>query len=118
MFWVWASQVAYNARFRQADWVQRLAVFSQLLIFCALAAYTASFDISNGIAQNNSNGQPVIFPMQEGFEQANVSAANLQSNRLALMNARGISLVMGVSRIPLILQYVVSKFLGVSYIFE
>lgn len=40
VWWIWVTQVAYNLRFRQVDWLHRLWVFLQLIVFGALAAFT------------------------------------------------------------------------------
>ena len=112
MWWVWASQVAYNVRFRQSDWLHRLFVFLQLLVFCALAAFTNNFDITNGIVNDNKEQQLLQKVQLMDFSTMNeIAVANWRANRLPAMNARGISMTMAFSRLLLLVQYT----LGSSY---
>ncbi|KAI5116979.1 hypothetical protein M0805_001590 [Coniferiporia weirii] len=111
VWWVWASQVAYNVRFRESDWLHYIFVFLQLLIFCALAAFTNNFDVTNGIA-NNTKQQDLLTQLQlEDFStQQDIAAGNFRNNRLPTLNARGISLTMGFSRLVLLVQYAYALF--------
>lgn len=110
VWWVWASQVAYNVRFRQSDWFHRLFVFLQFLVFCALAAFTNNFDITNGIANDNVMQKKLIQLQLADFDTSqDIAAANYRGNRLPTLNARGISIVMALSRVVLLLQYLMSK---------
>ncbi|KAI5116985.1 hypothetical protein M0805_001594 [Coniferiporia weirii] len=113
VWWVWASQVVYNVRFRQSDWLHRIFVFLQLLIFCALAAFTNNFDVTNGIS-NNTKQQDLITALQlEDFSsQQDIATANFRNNRLPTLNARGISLTMAFSRLVLLIQYALTLFHG------
>ncbi|KAH8115896.1 hypothetical protein DFH11DRAFT_1245003 [Phellopilus nigrolimitatus] len=106
VWWVWASQVAYNVRFRQADWFHRFFVFLQLLVFCALATFTNNFDITNGIA-NETNEQKIMTQLQlaDFASHQDIAVANFRSSRLPTLNARGISLTMAFSRLVLLVQY-------------
>lgn len=110
MWWVWASQVAYNVRFRQSDWLHRLFVFLQLLIFCALAAFTNNFDITNGIS-NNSKQQNQMLEMQleDFYTQQDIAVGNYRNGRLPTLNARGISITMALSRMILLAEYLLSN---------
>lgn len=77
MWWIWASQVAYNIRFRQSDWLHRLFVFIQLLVFCALAAFTNGFDITNGISNNWKEQNRMAAMQNEVFaSQQGIAAVN------------------------------------------
>ncbi|KAI5116749.1 hypothetical protein M0805_001607 [Coniferiporia weirii] len=111
VWWVWASQVAYNVRFRQSDWLHRIFVFLQLLIFCALAAFTNNFDVTNGIL-NNTQQQNLLTELQlaDFSSQQDIAAANFRNNRLPTLNARGISLTMAFSRLVLLAQYALTVF--------
>ncbi|KIM88201.1 hypothetical protein PILCRDRAFT_250405 [Piloderma croceum F 1598] len=107
VWWIWVAQVAYNMRFRQADVLHRVWVFAQLIIFSALAAFTRDFDITSGIARDDTALVDAI-STQAGLEDQNgLVASNFRNNRLPLLNARGLSITMALSRLLLLLQYVV-----------
>ena len=110
VWWVWASQVAYNVRFRQSDWFHRLFVFLQFLVFCALAAFTNNFDITNGIANNNAAQKKLVEMQLADFDtMQDIAASDYRENRLPTLNARGISIVMALSRIVLLSQYLMGE---------
>jgi len=107
VWWIWVAQVAYNMRFRQADWVHRLMVFAQLIVFSALAAFTHDFDITSGLTKDTETAEADDIFTQLGLDQSGVSAFNFRDNRLPRLNARGVSMTMGISRIILLVQYVI-----------
>ncbi|KAF5337551.1 hypothetical protein D9758_016666 [Tetrapyrgos nigripes] len=111
VWWVWASQVAYNVRFRQSDWLHRAFIPFQVFVFCALAAFTSDFDITNGISDKSKADQQV-----ERFEQArpftsvtkpSQDVQKFRENRLPTLNMRGIAMTMAWSRFLLLVQYFV-----------
>lgn len=101
VWWIWASQVAYNIRFRQADMLHRLFVFCQLLVFAALAAFTDDFDITT--LTPFSSTQP-RFETNSEFK-----ASQHRQKGVSTANTRGISLVLALSRLLLLIQYSVGE---------
>ncbi|KAL5524151.1 hypothetical protein ACEPAG_8324 [Sanghuangporus baumii] len=111
VWWVWASQVAYNVRFRQSDWLHRIFAFFQLVVFCALAAFTNNFDVTNGIVDDSNEEKKLAdIQMEDFYSVQDVAAANFRNNRLPTLNARGISLTMAFSRLLLLMQYLLAFF--------
>ncbi|KAL5476702.1 hypothetical protein ACEPAI_2888 [Sanghuangporus weigelae] len=105
VWWVWASQVAYNVRFRQADWVHRFFVFLQLFVFCALAAFTNNFNVFSGLRQDTiDEGLELKFNVDSG-DEALVNQVKRIRLRLPTLNARGVSIIMAFSRLVLLAQY-------------
>jgi low temperature requirement protein LtrA len=106
VWWIWVSQVAYNMRFRQADWLHRIWVFAQLAIFSALAAFTRDFDITVGLITNHD--EALTDQLLAQLKNRNqIAAFDLRGERLPRLNAKGLSMVMAVSRLVLLLQYVI-----------
>ncbi|KZP30448.1 hypothetical protein FIBSPDRAFT_108590 [Athelia psychrophila] len=105
VWWVWIAQVAYNMRFRQADWFHRIMVFVQLIVFSAMAAFADQFDITNGIANNPDQAQAESLLSAAGYNKNELDAQNFRNTRIPLLNARGISMAMALSRIVLLVQY-------------
>jgi len=109
-WWVWASTVAYNVRFRQADWIHRLAAIFQLAVFGALAAFTQNFDITNGLSNGNNPDQERTNQMRlqmGAATQDGIEAQEYQQGRLPGLNFRGIAMTMAWSRVLLLSQYIV-----------
>ncbi|THU84130.1 hypothetical protein K435DRAFT_971319, partial [Dendrothele bispora CBS 962.96] len=108
VWWVWASQVAYNVRFRQSDWLHRLFIFFQVFVFCALAAFTNSFDLTNDISGNSSedNQVPDLETIYIGGSER--PFLDVQNERLPTLNVRGISMTMAFSRMLLLSQYLIA----------
>ena len=111
-WWTWASTVAYNVRFRQADWLHRLAAVLQLAVFGALAAFTQSFDITNGLSNapdpNQNRANNIMIELGD-ITPAGLQAQQYQQGRLPTLNFRGIAMTMAWSRVVLMLQYIVGK---------
>jgi hypothetical protein len=75
-------------------------------VFSALAAFTRDFDITNGIAANPDAALADTLFTQAGTEdQDGLVASHFRSDRLPLLNARGLSMTMAYSRVLLLLQY-------------
>lgn len=110
VWWIWVAQVAYNMRFRQADWLHRIWVFAQLIVFSALAAFTKDFDVTNGLANDSDNSVADLLFSQLGNSKKTLAASNFRNERLPRLNARGASFVMGVSRLVLLVQYSVGMY--------
>jgi hypothetical protein len=115
VWWIWASQVAYNLRYRQADWIHRIWVFLQLIIFSILAAFTLDFDITNGISSPDAdaaNTQQSL--LDSGQDQSSINASNFRDSRLPKVNAKGLAMTMAASRLLLLVQYLVGKDINLS----
>jgi len=109
-WWVWASEVAFNVRFRQADAINRIAVVLQLAIFGALSAFTTDFDITAGIGNGSTREQQEAAQIQVQLNYSSVQgvqAHQFQTDRLPVLNFRGVSMVMGLSRLLLMTQYII-----------
>ena len=109
VWWIWVSQVAYDIRFTKGDWVHRVSVFLQFIVFCALAAFTKDFDIGYKIIVNKDESAAVQTQLQDGLTNEEVNASQYREDHLPLMNARGISTVMVFSRLLLLSQYLISE---------
>jgi hypothetical protein len=111
VWWIWVSQVAYNMRFRQADILHRIWMFLQLIVFCALAAFTKDFDITNGLVNNNAEQQELekvlVLSFTASVEDSN--ALKYRQDRLPLLNSQCLSFVMASSRLLLLIQYIVGE---------
>ena len=112
VWWIWGSQVLYNIRFRQRDWVHRIFIVLQLLLFCGLAAYARGFDISRGIVQQNQDGDPELTELvaiSNLYIDTSVAVEEERSGYLSLVNNTGISVMIALSRLLLLIQYTRGK---------
>ena len=105
VWWIWASQVAYNVRFRQPDWLHRFFVFLQLLVFAALSAFTNKFDITDGIRLDRDQERILELQSANQMSTADLNAEAYRNQRMPTLNARGISMVVALSRLLLFVQY-------------
>ncbi|KAF8882722.1 hypothetical protein BD779DRAFT_913545 [Infundibulicybe gibba] len=108
VWWIWASQVAYNTRFRTRDWIHRIFSGTQFIIFCAMATFTSNFDIFQGIIRKEVPAPvgPVDFQLNNtSFDS--VFSLNLREAQLPVINDKGIAVTMGCSRLLLFLQYLI-----------
>ena len=106
VWWIWGSQVLYDVRFRQKDWLHHFFILLQLLTFCALAAFAGGFDISKGLIPEDSDSSSAAF--ESGTQElisGSVSIQNSRSEFLALVNSTGISVVLAFSRFVILVQY-------------
>ncbi|KZP30511.1 hypothetical protein FIBSPDRAFT_1038176 [Athelia psychrophila] len=111
VWWIWVAQVAYNMRFRQADWLHRVWVFFQLGVFSALSAFTSDFDITFGLTGSDPTEALREQLMAElGNDNGHLTAQTFRNERLPRVNARGISMVLALSRLLLLAQYLVVFF--------
>ena len=106
-WWIWASQVLYNVRYRQRDWLHHGFVILQLLIFCSLAAFAGGFDISQGLVSDSEDEtlEAVFSGGSMGQISGSLVTENARSDFLSRVNSTGISTVMALSRIVLLIQY-------------
>ncbi|KZT35212.1 hypothetical protein SISSUDRAFT_191315 [Sistotremastrum suecicum HHB10207 ss-3] len=109
VWWIWASQVAYNMHFHKNDWIHRFVAFLNLLIFGTLSAFTKDFEIAAGLAPaSDINASSSDVGLTLNFTVPGVSSVqNYRAERLPILGARGISLVLALSRLVLLLQYFV-----------
>jgi hypothetical protein len=104
------SQVCYNLRYRQADWLHGGWVILQLIVFSSLAAFTRDFDITNGIATDGNGNAADQLLLDSGVSnQAGLVAKKFRDNRLPRLNAMGVSMTMALSRLLLLVQYAIGK---------
>jgi hypothetical protein len=96
-------------RYRTADWLHRIYIFAQLIIFSALAAFTRKFDITSGIVPDRDAAEAQLFLTDLQFDQSTLEAQDFRNDRLPKLNARGISMAMAASRILLLVQYIVGR---------
>jgi hypothetical protein len=89
-------------RFRQSDWCHRIWVFGQLIVFCLLAAFTKDFDITSGLFDNPDEVKTDQLLTAQGWD---LTSIKFRGNRLPRLNAKGVTVAMGVSRVLLLLQY-------------
>ncbi|KAK7453192.1 hypothetical protein VKT23_011873 [Stygiomarasmius scandens] len=112
VWWVWASQVAYNVRFRRADWLHRLFVFLQVFVFCGLAAFTNDFNVVNGIVNSRDELEANILErealMDDQIATPFLEGQQFRKDRLPTLNIRGISMTMAFSRLLLLIQYTIA----------
>lgn len=97
----------YDLRFRQRDWLHLFFALLQLLVFCALAAFAGNFDISQGIRDGKDISviQQLQLPEDNASVVRNPNAENLRAVFIARVNGIGIAVVMTVSRLVLLIQY-------------
>jgi hypothetical protein len=97
-------------RFRQADFLHRIWMFLQLVAFAALAAFTKDFDITNGLKNDEAEQKKIDDALSTLSVTGDTSSAlKFRESRLPLLNAEGLSLVMMLSRVLLLLQYLVGE---------
>ena len=114
LWWIWASQVVYNVRFRRKDWVHRIFAILQFGVFGTLATFTRNFNIFAGLKVSDVTGHldnPVDFKLSTN-DFNSVFASSLRQERLPILNAKGISIVLGFSRLFLLVQYAIGQSLG------
>lgn len=89
-WWLWVSQVLYDTKYYTNDWWHRIMLVLQFVAFGILASFTDGFDIFNGITHDAAS-----------------DAADLQVVDAYVSRAfKAISLVFGVTRILLAIQYI------------
>ncbi|KZT37046.1 hypothetical protein SISSUDRAFT_1063137 [Sistotremastrum suecicum HHB10207 ss-3] len=107
VWWIWASQVLYNARFRHRDILHCIYAFLTFVVYGGLAAFTGDFDLTDGLSSSDPDGdQATAIEENLGFlDDGTNQAEQARSTRLPSLNARGICMVMGFSRVLLLFQY-------------
>jgi hypothetical protein len=87
-----------------------MCAFLQLVVFAGMAAFTNSFDITEGLVPSSSDAQlikDITFNLTGST--ADLVAEETRNNRLPILNDRGISIVMGCSRLLMLAQYIMGK---------
>ena len=84
-------------------------MFLQLIVFCALAAFTKDFDITNGLVNNDAEQQELDEELSFIVGVQDSNAIKYREDRLPLLNAKSLSLVMAISRLLLLIQYLVGE---------
>lgn len=84
-------------------------VFVQLIVFSAMAAFTQNFDITVGLDKDSDQAAIDALQAASGTNKNEFSASMFRNNRLPILNARGVSMAMGISRIVLLMQYSAGK---------
>lgn len=111
-WWVWASAAAFSVRFRQGDWHNRLAAILQLGVFASLAAFTANFDITAGLSTSKDpdmvRADQIMVQLQANTLEG-IGAQKFESDRLPTLSFSGIAMTMALSRIFLMIQYLIGK---------
>ncbi|KAF8882723.1 hypothetical protein BD779DRAFT_913589 [Infundibulicybe gibba] len=108
VWWIWASQVAYNTRFRTRDWVHRFFSGAQFVVFCAMATFS---NFSIGVISRESPGYlvyPSVGPIDYNLSNntgERFYAFDERQWTLPLINGIGVAVTMGCSRIFLCIQY-------------
>ncbi|TCD65036.1 hypothetical protein EIP91_003315 [Steccherinum ochraceum] len=111
IWWVWASQVLYHARFRERDWVHVILYFVfQLAVFMAFTAFTNNFDVADGITQPGISNDDALdgLRQQAGWFPLAIKAQDSLEGRISGRNMRGISMTMALSRVMLLVEYMCS----------
>jgi hypothetical protein len=85
-------------------------MFLQLAVFCALAAFTKDFDITNGLVPDRQQDEANRLLSGEVIIQDFVTAVQFRQNHLPLLNAKGVSITMASSRVLLLVQYCVGEY--------
>lgn len=88
-----------------------LQVFAQLIVFSAMAAFADQFDVTNGIASNPDQEEADAILQTVGYNQNDLAASLFRANRLPLLNSKGISIALGLSRLVLLMQYLAGMLL-------
>lgn len=83
-------------------------------MFCALAAFTKDFEIGYKLVSDKEETAATVVQQQDGFSLSEIDAFRSRSEKLPLLNARGISTVMMLSRVLLLFQYLISECLFTS----
>jgi hypothetical protein len=90
--------------------MHRIFAVLQFSILASMASFTSHFNIFFGLMQDNRLDVPATpVNFQLGTDFNSVFAWKLRSRRLPVINAKGISIVMGLSRLLLLTQYLLGE---------
>lgn len=91
--------------------MHRIFTILQFGIFGTLSAFTHNFNIFVGLLSDDSQPQnPPNFGLNV-TDFNSVFASSLREERLPVLNAKGISVVLGISRLFLLIQYAIGQWL-------
>jgi hypothetical protein len=91
--------------------VHRVFAILQFGVFGTMATFTRNFNIFAGLLTDDSQppDTPVDFQLST-TDFNSVFASSLREERLPVLNAKGISIVLGFSRLFLLTQYAIGQF--------
>ena len=75
-----------------------------------MAAFTKDFDVTNGIVSNaKEHNMLTQLKLQDYLSKQDIDVKDYRKERIATLNASGISMTIAFSRIVLLAQYVIGK---------
>ena len=78
-------------------------------MFCALAAFTNQFDVTAGIRTDKDKPLITTLSFSEGLNAADIQAESSREDRLVRLNAKGLSVTVALSRLLLLIEYLLSE---------
>jgi hypothetical protein len=82
-------------------------------VFGSLSAFTTDFDITDGLGKGETRFETAALSIQAQLHYSTVQDVHQHifqtDDRVSILNFRGISLTMGLSRLLLMFQYLVGK---------
>lgn len=79
-----------------------------------MSAFTHDFDITAGLFLDSDQAMTDQLLAQLGADEGRIAAMAFRDQRLARINARGISMVLALSRLLLLVQYIVGGYYGLA----
>jgi hypothetical protein len=92
--------------------MHRIFAVLQFGILASMASFTNHFNIFFGLIPDNQSGlpaSPVNFQVGTNFNSSSGFAWKTRAGKLPVINAKGISFVMGASRLLLFVQYLLGE---------
>jgi hypothetical protein len=90
--------------------MHRIFAVLQFGILASMATFTSHFNIFFGLMSDNQlDPPPTPVNFQVGTDFNSLFAWKLRARRLPVINAKGISIVMGFSRLLLFTQYLIGE---------
>ena len=109
MWLIYAGQTAYDLRYRKADCVHFLFAFLQFVVFCSMATFASKFNIESSLSSTTANTMQFMLNSTTPSQILDVEADTFRNNHRLVINAKGISFVMGLNRLFLLLEYGVGE---------
>lgn len=78
-------------------------------MFGALAAFTKDFDVGFKLVEDLFQQSVTETQQLRNFTSAEIGAVQFRQDRLAILNAKGISVVMFLGRVLLLIQYILGE---------
>ncbi|KAH8103920.1 hypothetical protein BXZ70DRAFT_1051907 [Cristinia sonorae] len=110
IWWAWAGQVLYHARFREGDWLHIILYFiCQLAVFMAFTVFTGNFDIEEGLA-TTTKSDSIEDALEgarsnQGWTPISDMSQRLHDERVSVRSMRGIAMTMALSRVMILVEY-------------